>query len=122
MVPEDIASINIIRGAAAAALYGQRAANGVINIVTRRGVEHGALLYNRSGPPWRCVSGSPAESPLSIRIRTWAADQLARRYSELAALIAESSEAGRRSPNTTAAVDEEILAKVVEVLRNWKSR
>jgi Ca-activated chloride channel family protein len=122
MVPEDIASINIIRGAAAAALYGQRAANGVINIVTRRGVEHGTLLYNRSGPRWRCVSGSPVESPLSIRIRTWAADQLARRYSELAALIAESSEAGRRSPNTSAAVDEEILAKVVEVLRNWKSR
>ena len=35
--PEDIASIEIVRGAAAAALYGQRAASGVIVIKTNRG-------------------------------------------------------------------------------------
>jgi TonB-linked SusC/RagA family outer membrane protein len=35
--PEDIASIEIVRGAAAAALYGQRAASGVIVIRTKRG-------------------------------------------------------------------------------------
>ena len=34
---ENIESIEIVRGAAAAALYGQRAANGVINITTKRG-------------------------------------------------------------------------------------
>src|SRR5262245_7967612 len=35
--PEDIASIEVVRGAAAAALYGQRAASGVIVIKTNRG-------------------------------------------------------------------------------------
>jgi TonB-linked SusC/RagA family outer membrane protein len=35
--PEDIASIEVVRGAAAAALYGQRAASGVIVIRTKRG-------------------------------------------------------------------------------------
>ncbi len=34
---ENIESIEVVRGAAAAALYGQRAANGVINITTKRG-------------------------------------------------------------------------------------
>ncbi|WP_233900785.1 SusC/RagA family TonB-linked outer membrane protein [Tenacibaculum piscium] len=35
--PEDIASINILKGAAASALYGSRAANGVIMITTKKG-------------------------------------------------------------------------------------
>ena len=35
--PEDIASIEVVRGAAAAALYGQRAVSGVIVIKTNRG-------------------------------------------------------------------------------------
>jgi TonB-linked SusC/RagA family outer membrane protein len=35
--PEDIASVEIVRGAAAAALYGQRAGSGVIVIKTNRG-------------------------------------------------------------------------------------
>lgn len=35
--PEDIASVEVVRGAAAAALYGQRAASGVIVIKTKRG-------------------------------------------------------------------------------------
>ena len=35
--PDDIQSINVLKGASAAALYGSRAANGVINIVTKRG-------------------------------------------------------------------------------------
>ena len=35
--PEDISSIEVVRGAAAAALYGQRAASGVIVIKTNRG-------------------------------------------------------------------------------------
>jgi TonB-linked SusC/RagA family outer membrane protein len=37
--PENIESIEVVRGAAAAALYGQRAANGVINITTKRGTD-----------------------------------------------------------------------------------
>ncbi len=35
--PDDIESINVLKGAAAAALYGSRAANGVILITTKRG-------------------------------------------------------------------------------------
>jgi len=35
--PDDIESITVLKGASAAALYGSRAANGVINIVTKRG-------------------------------------------------------------------------------------
>jgi TonB-linked SusC/RagA family outer membrane protein len=35
--PDDIESISVLKGASAAALYGARAANGVINIVTKKG-------------------------------------------------------------------------------------
>jgi TonB-linked SusC/RagA family outer membrane protein len=35
--PEDIASVNVLKGAAASALYGSRAANGVIMITTKKG-------------------------------------------------------------------------------------
>ena len=35
--PEDIAEINVLKGAAATALYGSRAANGAIIITTKRG-------------------------------------------------------------------------------------
>ena len=35
--PEDIESVNILKGAAASALYGSRAANGVIMITTKKG-------------------------------------------------------------------------------------
>jgi TonB-dependent SusC/RagA subfamily outer membrane receptor len=35
--PEDIESITVLKGAAAAALYGSRGGYGVINIVTKRG-------------------------------------------------------------------------------------
>ncbi|HYG40545.1 MAG TPA: SusC/RagA family TonB-linked outer membrane protein [Cytophagales bacterium] len=37
--PEDIASINILKGAAASALYGSRAANGVVMITTKKGTK-----------------------------------------------------------------------------------
>ncbi len=36
--PEDIKSINILKGASAAALYGTQAANGVVVITTKRGI------------------------------------------------------------------------------------
>lgn len=38
--PEDIESMNILKGAAATALYGSRAANGVIMITTKKGSSH----------------------------------------------------------------------------------
>src|ERR1700761_5204187 len=35
--PDDVASINVLKGAAASALYGSRAANGVVMITTKKG-------------------------------------------------------------------------------------
>lgn len=35
--PEDIESINVLKGSAASALYGSRAANGVVVITTKKG-------------------------------------------------------------------------------------
>ena len=40
--PDDIESINVLKGAAATALYGSRAANGVIMITTKKGSAKGA--------------------------------------------------------------------------------
>ena len=37
--PEDIASLSVLKGAAAAALYGSRAADGVVIITTKKGAE-----------------------------------------------------------------------------------
>jgi TonB-linked SusC/RagA family outer membrane protein len=41
--PEDIESINVLKGAAASALYGSRAANGVIMITTKKGTKSKGL-------------------------------------------------------------------------------
>src|SRR5258707_8111323 len=40
--PEDIESIEIVKGPAAATLYGTEAANGVIQIITKKGASSGA--------------------------------------------------------------------------------
>jgi TonB-linked SusC/RagA family outer membrane protein len=52
--PDDIESIEIIKGPAAATLYGTEAANGVINVITRRG-RTGAPVWNfivKQGATW----------------------------------------------------------------------
>jgi TonB-linked SusC/RagA family outer membrane protein len=52
--PDDIESIEIIKGPAAATLYGTEAANGVIQIITKRGTQ-GAPQWNltiRQGANW----------------------------------------------------------------------
>jgi TonB-linked SusC/RagA family outer membrane protein len=52
--PDDIESIEIIKGPAAATLYGTEASNGVIHIITKRGRE-GAAAWNltlRQGANW----------------------------------------------------------------------
>ena len=41
--PNDVASINVLKGASAAALYGSQAANGVILITTKRGAKHDGM-------------------------------------------------------------------------------
>ena len=46
--PEDIESMSILKGAAAAALYGSRAADGVVLITTKKGSEDGNVKVNFS--------------------------------------------------------------------------
>lgn len=41
--PEDIETINVLKGAAASALYGSRAANGVVMITTKKGKQRAGL-------------------------------------------------------------------------------
>ncbi|MDB5132689.1 MAG: SusC/RagA family TonB-linked outer membrane protein [Mucilaginibacter sp.] len=44
--PDDIETISVLKGAAAAALYGSRAKNGVILITTKRGSSKGTVEFN----------------------------------------------------------------------------
>ncbi|MCI1778361.1 MAG: SusC/RagA family TonB-linked outer membrane protein [Bacteroidales bacterium] len=46
--PEDIASLSVLKGAAAAALYGSRAADGVVIISTKKGSNNGTVRVNFS--------------------------------------------------------------------------
>jgi len=61
--PDDIASISVLKGAAASALYGSRASNGVILITTKKG-------YNRKGvgvtASFGVSAGSPDKSTLPV--------------------------------------------------------
>lgn len=52
--PEDIESIEVIRGPAAATLYGTEASNGVVQIITKRGAAGGTRwdLSVRQGAAW----------------------------------------------------------------------
>ncbi len=53
--PDDIASINVLKGAAATALYGSRAANGVILITTKKGAKGLGVTVN-SGVTWGFIN------------------------------------------------------------------
>lgn len=46
--PDDIESVNILKGAAAAALYGSQAANGVIIVNTKKGKEGAKISFSSS--------------------------------------------------------------------------
>lgn len=46
--PDDIESINVLKGAAATALYGSRAANGVVMVTTKKGKKNQGLGVNVS--------------------------------------------------------------------------
>lgn len=63
--PNDIESINVLKGAAAAAIYGSRAANGAVIITTRSGSKNrkfsqkGMEVTYRSSMAWEQVSNLP---------------------------------------------------------------
>ncbi len=64
--PQDIASIDVLKDASAAAIYGARAANGVIVITTKRG---------KAGKAEMNVSATTAWSTLSNKIDVFSADE-----------------------------------------------
>jgi TonB-linked SusC/RagA family outer membrane protein len=58
--PEDVANISVLKGPNAAAIYGSRAANGVVLITTRRGQRSGAIRTQAtSGVTWEQPSILP---------------------------------------------------------------
>lgn len=48
VIPSEVESVSVLKDAASAAIYGSRAANGVILITTKKGKE-GKLTFNYSG-------------------------------------------------------------------------
>ena len=58
--PEDIESIEVIKGPAAATLYGTEASNGVIQIITKRGGRNGAVRVH--DPPGHELAAEPRRS------------------------------------------------------------
>ena len=60
IAPDDIASLTVLKGAAATALYGSRAANGVIIITTKSGKRNGDKNYSIT------YSGSVEASRVSL--------------------------------------------------------
>lgn len=67
--PDDIASIDVLKDASAAAIYGARAANGVIVITTRKGKTGGTQVS---------LSSSTSIASLSNRIDVFSADEFRR--------------------------------------------
>ncbi|MEI6140982.1 MAG: SusC/RagA family TonB-linked outer membrane protein, partial [Mariniphaga sp.] len=57
--PDDIESINILKGANASVLYGSQGANGVILITTKKGYVQKATVTITSGLTFESVSGLP---------------------------------------------------------------
>lgn len=56
--PDNIESVNILKGAAASALYGSRAANGVVMITTKKGRKNSFDVVLNSGVTWGTIDKS----------------------------------------------------------------
>ncbi|MBX0334004.1 SusC/RagA family TonB-linked outer membrane protein [Pontibacter sp. HSC-14F20] len=56
--PDNIESVNVLKGAAATALYGSRAANGVIMITTKKGAKNSLSVAVNSGVTWSNIDKS----------------------------------------------------------------
>ena len=60
--PDDIESMSVLKGAAAAALYGSRAADGVVVITTKKGSQDGNVKVNFSSKySYATISGQPEQ-------------------------------------------------------------
>ncbi len=91
--PDDIESINILKGANAAALYGSAAANGVLMITTKKGKEGKISVSVNSNTTW--------ETPLLV-------PQLQNRYGAAVNLAAGTMEATSWGPRLDAQTAEEL--------------
>ncbi|MCJ8164729.1 SusC/RagA family TonB-linked outer membrane protein [Pontibacter sp. E15-1] len=56
--PDNIESVNVLKGAAATALYGSRAANGVVMITTKKGKKNSLSVNVNSGVTWSSIDKS----------------------------------------------------------------
>lgn len=56
--PDNIASVNVLKGAAATALYGSRAANGVIMITTKKAKKNSFSTSVETGMTWGAIDKS----------------------------------------------------------------
>lgn len=56
--PDNIESVNVLKGAAATALYGSRAANGVVMITTKKGRKNSFDVVVNSGVTWGTIDKS----------------------------------------------------------------
>lgn len=73
--PQDIESITVLRDASAAALYGARAANGVIMITTKRGSERMSIMNFRSSVGFvnRTIPEYPTVNEREFMLLNWEA-------------------------------------------------
>jgi len=82
--PTDIESIDVLKDASAAAIYGARAANGVVIVTTKRGKDGTAQLtydgYVGFGTPWKTLDVLNSAQYVNIQ------NQLGRDFSQYASL------------------------------------
>jgi len=67
--PEDIESIDVLKDAASSAIYGARAANGVVIITTKKGGDKGKITYEgftSTSKPWKLPEMLSANDYISI--------------------------------------------------------
>lgn len=83
--PDDIESMNVLKDASATAIYGSRAANGVIMVTTRKG---------RTGKPQVTYSGYAALESVSGRVNVLNADEHRAFLAEHDMSLAASDEGG----------------------------
>ncbi|HEY5749648.1 MAG TPA: TonB-dependent receptor [Chryseolinea sp.] len=83
--PSDIESIDVLKDASAAAIYGSRAANGVIIVTTKRGKDGKATLtydgYTGAGTPWKKLDVLNTNQYIAIQKEI---DPVARDFSQFA--------------------------------------
>jgi len=67
--PEDIESVDVLKDAASSAIYGARAANGVVIITTKKGGDKGKITYEgftSTSKPWKLPEMLSANDYISI--------------------------------------------------------